>query len=88
MNATETQPGSSLDPLVRRMAMMLKEQCEAGARYSKQMGVTPETALVRCDQLRAVLAALPPCNHPRSVFKQSASGNESWHECADCGAET
>lgn len=27
------------------------------------------------------------CLHPRVRFVQSASGNESWHECVDCGAD-
>ena len=32
-------------------------------------------------------ATPPACRHPRTRFVQSASGNESWYECTDCGAE-
>lgn len=76
-----------IDPKVYQVARMLEKQCASGMLYSKQMGFSPETALVRCDQLRLVLDAIPSCGHPRSVFKQSASGNESWRECPDCGQE-
>ena len=31
--------------------------------------------------------ALLACKHPREVFEQSASGNESCYRCLDCGNE-
>ena len=72
---------------IHQIARSLREQAKTGKHFSKELGLNPASALVDCTNLLAVLDALPKCTHPRSLFKQSASGNESWHECPDCGEE-
>lgn len=62
------------------LRLKLKLAHESGLKGDWQPNI-----LVSRQDLTFVLNYLPKCEHPKTQLEQSASGNESWLKCIDCG---
>lgn len=67
-------------------AKELRKEIQLNKDFYTKLATINRYSLVNTSYLEIVLGAVPECQHPKTQFIQSTSGNESWYECVDCGA--